>query len=330
MSNIFRTILQPQPSAFRMSHQSNILCLGSCFAENIGNRLEYFKFHTSLNPFGILYNPISMAKGVAILLDEKRLFKDSDLFEHLGMWHSFQHHGSFSFPDKKIALQKMNSSLETARLFLQKTNFLILTLGTSNVFVDKKSNEVVANCHKLPQQNFYKKALSAELITKHLQMTIEDLQTHFPKIKIIITVSPVRHIRDGLVENQISKSRLLLAANDIFQQYTHVHYFPAYELLLDDLRDYRFYKKDMIHPNDLAVDYIWDFFAKTFFDQNTTALNTKIEKLQAAAAHRPIRPQSATYQKFVANQVRKMDDLEEQFPFLDFEKERTQMRSSSL
>lgn len=329
MSNFFRTVLEPKPSSFQINHQSGVLCIGSCFAENMGTRLEDFKFQTYLNPFGIIYNPISISKSLEILLDEKSFFIESDLFENLGRWHSFQHHGSFSFPKKEMTLEKINSSLETTRFFLKEAEYLILTLGTSNVFIDKISDVLVANCHKVPQKSFYKKTLSVEEIIQSLGSIIEHLNSSFPRIKVITTVSPVRHIRDGLIENQVSKSKLIIALNTLTQQYSHVKYFPAYELLLDDLRDYRFFKKDMIHPNEIAVDYIWDFFSKTFFDPKTIELNSKIEKLKIAARHKPFHPQSEEHQRFVKKQINKMDNLEREFPFLDFGKEKKQLRTSN-
>lgn len=322
----FRTILQPELSDFQIEHKSGVLCMGSCFAEHIGNRLHHYKFKTFLNPFGIIYNPISIAYGLEILLNKNLFFEEKDLVENLGGWHSFQHHGSFSHADKNQALEKINTALKEARYFLEDAEYLILTLGTANAFIEKKSNTTVANCHKIPQHFFIRKQLSLEEMIDALKHVLKKLNNTFPKIKIITTVSPVRHIRDGLVENQISKSKLILTLNELSKQYTHVQYFPAYELLLDDLRDYRFYKKDMIHPNEIAIDYIWDFFTKTFFTKKTTSLNSKIEKIKQAVAHRPFHPQSKEHLEFIKKQIEKMEATEKEFSFLNFDEEKKKIK----
>ena len=319
--NTFRTILQPNISSFQITHQSGVLCMGSCFAEHIAKRLEHFKFRSFLNPFGIVYNPMSIAKGLNFLLENEKDFEENDLFQHLDGWHSFQHHGSFSHPEKETALTQINEALNQGRQFLKTTEFLILTLGTANVFVSEKTGEAVANCHKVPQQYFIKKELSVDEMLILMSEIIQKLNNTFPNLKIITTVSPVRHIRDGLVENQISKSKLLLALNQISKQYPHVSYFPSYEIMMDDLRDYRFYKKDMIHPNELAVDYIWDFFNKTFFPEHTMKINSRVEKVKMAMAHRPFHPQSNSHLEFKKKQLEKVEQMSLEIPSLDFKEE---------
>jgi len=322
MNSIFRTILPSPSSDIQIDHQSGVICMGSCFAEHIGNKLSHFKFPSFLNPFGIIYNPISLAKGLEILLDENFLFEEKNLFQHLGGWHSFQHHGSFSNPEKELVLKKINSTLREARIFLAQSEFLILTLGTSNVFIEKNSNHVVANCHKVSQENFFREMLAVEDMVEKLSLVFEKIKSKFPKIKIISTVSPVRHIRDGLVKNQISKSKLILTLHELAQKFPYVDYFPSYELLLDDLRNYRFYKKDMIHPNEIAIDYIWEYFSNSFFSEKTKNLNEKIEKIKLAAAHRPFHPQSESHLVFQKNQLSKIEALENEFSYLNFKEEK--------
>ena len=246
MNNAFRTILQTESSPFQINHKSGVLCMGSCFAENIFERLNGFKFNTFLNPFGIIFNPISMAKSLEILLDENRLFEEKDLFQHLGGWHSFQHHGSFSNPNEEVVLEKINNALLEARTFLKKAEFLILTFGTSNVFVSEKTGQVVANCHKVPQKYFIHKKLSSDEIILTLDDVFRKITGVFPNLKIITTVSPIRHVRDGLIANQVSKAKLLVALDNLSSLHSHLAYFPSYEIMMDDLRDYRFYKKDLI------------------------------------------------------------------------------------
>ncbi|MFK8009183.1 MAG: GSCFA domain-containing protein [Saprospiraceae bacterium] len=322
MSNTFRTILQSELSPFQINHQSGVLCIGSCFAEHLFERLDGFKFNTLLNPFGIIFNPISIAQSLDILLDENRLFEEKDLFQHLGGWHSFQHHGSFSNPSEAFVLEKINNALLEARTFLKKAEFLVVTFGTSNVFVSEKTGQVVANCHKVPQKYFIHKKLSSDEIILTLDDIFRKLGETYPQLKIITTVSPVRHIRDGLVANQISKSKLLVALDNLSSLHSHLEYFPSYEIMMDDLRNYRFYKKDLIHPNEMAVDYIWDFFSKTFFTKKTIELNAKLEKINLAKTHRPFHPESEEHSKFKKNQLIKIEELEKGFPFLNFEKEK--------
>jgi hypothetical protein len=322
MSNAFRTILQPEPSPFQINHQSGVLCMGSCFAEHIFEHLNDFKFNVLLNPFGIIFNPISIAKSLEILLDENRFFEKKDLFQHLGGWHSFQHHSSFSNPSEEMVLEKINNALSEARAFLKKAEYLILTIGTSNVFVSEKTGQVVANCHKVPQRYFIHEKLSTDEIILTMDDVFRKYAEVFPQLKIITTVSPVRHIRDGLVENQVSKAKLLVALDNLSTLHSNLKYFPSYEIMMDDLRDYRFYKKDLIHPNEMAVDYIWDFFSKTFFTPKTMELSAKLEKINIAKAHRPFHPASEEHLKFKKSQLVKIMELESGFPYLDFEKEK--------
>ncbi len=327
MDNTFRTILKPQPSEIQIDHKTDILCIGSCFAEHIATRLEDCKIPICLNPFGIIYNPISISKGIEILLEENHFFKEEDLFQHLGGWHSFYHHGNFSNPKKEFVLEKINNALTDARKFLQNADFLIITLGTANVFFNKNIGEVVANCHKVAQQEFLRKKLTVDEITTSLSACFEKINNAFPEIKIITTVSPVRHIRDGLRENKISKSKLLLALDILEQKYANVNYFPAYEIIQDDLRDYRFYKKDMIHPNEMAVDYIWNHFGATYFSKKTKDLNTQIDKIKSAVAHRPFHPTSTEHLEFIKKQINKMEEMEKDFPFLNFDLEKEMIRN---
>jgi hypothetical protein len=317
----FRTILPPLQSGLRFSHNDSILCTGSCFAEHIGGRLGRWKFPVLANPFGIVYNPVSLAESLDFLLSDQD-FSEKDLFENAGLWHSFAHHGSFSHPEKTAALDRISCSLSGAKAFLSTTNRLIVTLGTANVFVLKKTGRVVANCHKVPGQEFERRRLSVGEIADGLFAVFEKLKAALPGLEILATVSPVRHLRDGLVENQRSKATLVLALEQICQRCRFVHYFPAYELLLDDLRDYRFYENDLSHPNQLAVDYIWQFFADSFFDEKTKALCQRIAQTVVASGHRPFHPQSAEHQAFLKTQLEKIKVMEQEFPWLDFDIEK--------
>lgn len=318
----FRTIFPPFSSDLKISHTDRTLCTGSCFAEHMGSRLQKLKFPILLNPFGIVYNPVSISQGFERILSGEK-FQLEDLFEHLGLWHSFAHHGSFSLPDRQAALDKINRSLLDARTFLEHANRLIVTLGTANVFVLKKNGTVVANCHKLPGQEFERRRLSVGEVVNALGPVFEKLKelTASP-LQIILTVSPVRHLRDGLVENQRSKATLLLAAEELCKTLPNIRYFPSFEILLDDLRDYRFYEEDMAHPNSLAVDYIWQYFEEAFFEEKTRQLCRQIEKILAAANHRPFHPHSAEHRTFLEKQLAAVQEMESVFPHLDFSREK--------
>lgn len=317
----FRTQLPKKSYPFKIGHQHASLCVGSCFAENIGQRLRKNKFNCILNPFGILYNPVSISEGIHHLLNNQA-FSDEDLFNHQGLWHSFQHHGRFSGPDKTIVLNQINKELDTAHQFLQKTNRLIITLGTASVFQNIKTNKVVANCHKLPGNQFNKQRLSVNDCVLTLSQTFETLKSTQANLEILITVSPIRHLRDGLVENQRSKATLLLAVAELEQQFSFVHYFPAYEIMMDDLRDYRFYESDYTHPTTQAVDYIWDYFQHAFFTKETYLILAEISKILQAAQHRPFHVESEEHQTFLQRQIAVIASLEERYDFLVFSKER--------
>jgi len=316
----FRTILPLQKSSLSIDYQSPILCMGSCFTQNIGQRLIDFKFPTLINPFGILYNPLSIKNNLDHLLAVKN-YTSEDLFFHQDLWHSFDHHGAFSNPDQNSILSQINTRLKAAQLFLKKTKILILTFGTSNIFIKKSTQKVVANCHKIPNMEFEKRRLTIAEILEALTPVLEKLNATHPEMEVIFTVSPVRHLKDGLLENQRSKATLLLAIEALTQQFPFAHYFPAYELVLDDLRDYRFFEKDMAHPNELAIEYIWNAFQTTYFSVSTKAIFKQIKKVVQASLHRPFHAETNTHQQFVKKQLEKIELLTQQYPFLEFTKE---------
>jgi len=317
----FRTILPTPISDIRVNHRDNILGIGSCFVENIGHLLKQYKFPCLINPFGILYNPISIQQSLELLLNND-VFTHKDLVENQGIWYSFAHHGSFSHPQATQALRLINQSLAKARTHLQTTQVLLITLGTASVFVHKNTSKVVANCHKFPASHFEKKQLSVEQIQAALQACLVKIQHAHPQLSVILTVSPVRHIRDGLIESQRSKAKLLLAAAQLEQEHSFVHYFPAYEIVMDDLRDYRFYESDLIHPNEQAIDYIWAAFKKTYCSDTSLQLLTPIKKIIQASQHRPFHSETIAHQGFIEQQLQNIAQLTQQYPFLDFEKEK--------
>jgi hypothetical protein len=309
----FRTEISLKKTKRQIAYPDNITLLGSCFAENIGNMLKNNKFNVDVNPFGILYNPLSIENALRILL-EKRFFSEKDLFFHNGVWSSFAHHGSFSSICQNETLQNVNSKIITSSEKLSKIDFLLITFGTAWVY--EKDDKIVTNCHKLPEKEFQRRRLSILEIVDCYTKLIADIQKINPDFNVIFTVSPIRHWKDGAHENQISKSTLLLAINELQNKFENIDYFPAYEIVLDELRDYRFYEEDMLHPNLLAVNYIWEKFSEIYFSGETQNIQKEIEQITKAEAHRPFNPQTAEYQDFLQNLEIKKTDIQKKYPFM--------------
>ena len=319
----FRTYLSPTSAPFQISHTNPIFLIGSCFTEHISERLAARKFNTLTNPFGIVYNPLSMAKCLERILNGNQPFSAAELFENAGLWHSWEHHGRFSKPGKNETLDGINAAYQTASKQLKKTDYLLLTFGTADVFSLRETGQIVANNHKMPAALFSSRRLSVSEIVERTVEVLQKIKAENETLQIIMTVSPVRHLRNGLIENQRSKATLVLACEEICAQIDYAHYFPAYELVLDDLRDYRFYAADMVHPSEVAVDYVWQFFADTFFSEETRRLNGQIEKILAAAQHRPFHRNTEAHQSFVRTQLEAIATLKKEVPGLNFEKEET-------
>lgn len=316
----FRTKLPLVFSNLPIHHQNSIFLIGSCFAEHIGQKLEEWKFDVERNPFGILYNPVSIAQAIERIW-QNQAYNKSELFFHLGHWHSYDHHSAFSHPKLEQALDTINRRLDQAHQYLHKANRLLITFGTAWVFNLIEDNRIVGNCHKMPGELFQRERLGINEITNHFRPIFEKLKIENENLEIILTVSPVRHIRTGLIENQKSKATLLLAIEALQQELNFVHYFPAYELLLDDLRDYRFYEADMIHPNSQAIQYIWEQFQMMHFEEPTKAIGKEVEKIVKASTHRPFHPDTDQHQAFLQKQLAQIQILEQKYPFLDFKKE---------
>jgi hypothetical protein len=305
---------------FTLTHADRIVVIGSCFAEHIGERLKAHKFSTLVNPSGILYNPVSIAQLLERLLDPEANFSE-DAFQYQGLWHSWEHHGRFSHPERQTFEQQLHVAHRQAADFAASANRLFLTLGTAQVFALRTNGRIVANNHKAPADWFEQQRLSVEHTAHRLAAALEAWKTARPDVQIVLTVSPVRHLRNGMVENQRSKAVLLLACEQLCARYPFVHYFPAYELLLDDLRDYRFYAADMVHPSETAVNYIWDYFASAFFPPQTAQLVAQIARIRAAAAHRPFHPDAPEHRAFARQQYDAIRQLLQQHPTLDFSEE---------
>jgi hypothetical protein len=321
--NDFRTVLPIPKAPFSIGYDDRLLLIGSCFTENMGERLLHSKFQALTNPFGIVYNPVSMARCLETLMLGESPFRENDLFENAGLWHSWEHHGHFSKPDRAAALAAIDSAFDTAAQHLKTANRLLLTFGTAEVHTLRRTGQVVANNHKMPAAGFVQRRLSVSETAETVLSVLEKIKSQNPDIQIIVTVSPVRHLRSGLVENQRSKATLLLACEEICRALPDTFYFPAYELLLDDLRDYRFYSADMLHPSEVATAYVWDVFANTFFTETTRRLHARVEKITTAARHRPFHADTVEHKAFAAAQLAAIAQLEQEFPGLDFSVEKS-------
>lgn len=316
----FSTTINIPESDFKIEHESLITLMGSCFAESIGYKLSYYKFNSCKNPFGIIYNPISLAKSLKRIITGD-LYQTNELNSFNQKWFSFDHHGSFSAIDKKECINNINQSLGQAHEQLKKSNTLIITFGSAWVY-EYKDFGVVANCHKIPGKEFSKRLLSVKEILTHFEELLDLLKTFNPDLTVIFTVSPVRHTKDGLYENNLSKSTLHLAVKNLVEQHSNCQYFPAYEVVIDELRDYRFYKDDLVHPTEMGINYVWEKFSKVYFDSDTEALNKAIEKIMNAAQHIPFDKKSEAHQKFVSVMLNTIKLVQEELPFLDFEHEK--------
>ena len=316
----FRTEIICSTVNLPIGYQDKIMAFGSCFTENIGNRLSALKYDIDINPFGIQYNPASIAQGLNHIISGKAI-ELSALFEYNDSWHSFLHHSDFSDLSPERALHKMNNRLEKAANSIRKTNFLILTLGTAWIFKLKENSLVVNNCHKLPSDKFDRKRLSVEETIAELKKPLEILCSANPDLQIILSISPIRHLKDGLHENQLSKATLLLAAEELCSTFKNMYYFPAYEMLMDDLRDYRFYATDMSHPSNQAIDYIWEKFETSCLSAEENKLRNDLSSINEAMNHRLFNPNSENSRKFANAQLNKIEAIKKQASFINFERE---------
>jgi hypothetical protein len=308
-------------SPFKFAYQDRILLVGSCFAENMGDKMLEYKFNVEVNPFGILYNPLSIAAACRRMLHPEA-YTEEDLFFHDGRYHSFAHHGRFSDASPGKCLSGINASLERAAALLRRSACLIVTFGTAFVYRQKDSAVVAANCHKLPESAFTRERLSVGEITAEWSALTEALRQANPSLKIILTVSPVRHRKDGAHLNQVSKSILLLAEQTLAEEYPgQIMYFPAYELMMDELRDYRFYAEDMIHPSPAAIRHIWERFCDVFIDRDTQSYMKEVEAVNRNLNHQPATGNRDAYRSFLVQTLLKIRSLQSRNPAVCLSKE---------
>ncbi|POY38234.1 GSCFA domain-containing protein [Flavobacterium alvei] len=314
----FRTKISIPQSDFPIDYDSKILSLGSCFAVNMAEKFDYFKFENTCNPVGILFHPLAIEKLIDFAVSGKQ-FCAEDVFFHNERWHCFDVHSDCSHSNKDELLLNLNTILESTRLQITESTHVIITYGTSWVYRNIATKEIVANCHKVPQKQFGKELLSVGAIEKSIQNTLDLIQKVNPKATIIFTVSPVRHLKDGFVENQQSKAHLITAIHTaINQQLSTNNYFPSYEIMMDELRDYRFYAEDMIHPSQVAIDYIWQRFSETSISEESLSVMKEVETIQKGLQHRPFNPNSESHQQFLSKLQDKMMQIQKQFPQIQF------------
>ena len=307
----FRTNIQLQKEENQIDYASKLLLIGSCFSENISKKLAYYKFDVSSNPFGILFNPKAIENLILNSLNEK-IYAEKDVFLLNERWHCFDAHSDLSAMDKNELLENLNNAIKSTNKRIHESTHIILTLGTSWIYKFIKTASIVGNCHKVPQKKFAKELLSVDEIVATLKNICLQISEVNPKATVIFTVSPVRHIKDGFVENSLSKAHLISAIHEALKA-VNGNYFPSFEMMMDDLRDYRFYNRDMIHPNETAVDYIWEQFKHVWIQENTFSVMKDVETIQKGLAHKLFNPDSEEHKKFTQTLLSKIRKLKQDF-----------------
>ena len=300
-----------------IDYNSKLFLLGSCFAENISNKLSYYKFQNKVNPLGVLFHPLAILD--LLKRAQNRIgYNQKDLFFSNGYWQSYSAHSRLNNASKKEIVLELNSAVHFTKTQLMAASHVVLTFGTAWVYKHIESQSIVANCHKQPQKEFEKSLLSIDQLKKSFESIISILKSFNPEVTIIFTISPVRHLKDGFVENNHSKSHLISALHPIVNTAENTHYFPSFELVMDELRDYRFYKEDMLHPNQLAVDYIWERFQSSGIGSGTKITMNEVSRLQKGLGHKPFNSSSKAHLAFLFNLSKDVDALVYKYPFMKF------------
>ncbi|MGB5820883.1 MAG: GSCFA domain-containing protein [Saonia sp.] len=303
-------------ASFPIDYGSQLFLLGSCFSENIGKKLDYYKFPSLCNPFGILFHPKAIERIITDATEEKR-YTEKDVFFQNERWHSFDAHSNLSDVSKDTLLEKLNDGLDAIHRQISKATHIIITLGTAWVYRHIRTGSVVTNCHKVPQKEFKKELLSIDEIVKSLENSIRSIYSVNKNAQFIFTVSPVRHLKDGFIENQRSKAHLISAIHQVING-RNASYFPSYELLMDELRDYRFYEVDMVHPNALAIAYIWEKFKTEWISEKAYSVMEQVEAIQKGIQHKAFHPESEQHRKFLKSLQEKIAYLKRAHPFMEF------------
>ena len=312
----FRTTVKTGENRGWLHHSDKVLLLGSCFSDSIGAKLQGALINAMVNPTGTLYNPLSIAGCVKRLINNEPV-AGRDLFMQGGVWNSYDFHSRYSLPDKQATIDRMNKHIEQGHKALKEAQLLTVTLGTAIVYRLKATGDVVANCHKVPQHEFERKMSSIAQMTQVLDEMLTILHKFNPQLLIILTVSPIRHIADGLGTNSLSKAALRVAINEAISNHSdYCDYFPSYEIMLDDLRDYRFYASDMVHPSDVAVEYIWQAFQATYLDDRSALAVARCERVHKRMQHRPMSANRETVERFNADTASVVRNLIKEYPYL--------------
>ncbi|NNK81524.1 MAG: GSCFA domain-containing protein [Flavobacteriaceae bacterium] len=304
-------------SNYLIDYKSKCLLLGSCFSEHIGGKFKYFKFKSLQNPFGILFHPIAIERLITRAINSE-FFSEEDLIYHNERWHCFDAHSCLSSNKKEELLNNLNNAIKATHQQINESTHVIITLGTAWYYRFIEMDKIVANCHKIPQKKFLKELLSTDKISESLNAIIELIRTVNSHANILFTVSPVRHLKDGFVENQRSKSHLISAIHGIVESQENCFYFPSYEIMMDELRDYRFYNEDMVHPNQLAINYIWNKFKSVWIASESEKIMKTVDDIQKGLAHKPFNPESETHKVFKEKLNSKIEDLRRKEPKINF------------
>ena len=301
----------------QIDYASKILQLGSCFSENIGDKLNYFKFQSAQNPFGIQFHSIAIEQLITNAINQKE-FTEADVFFHNEQWHCFDAHSKLSHTSKEELLLQLNNGISKTYKSITEANHVIITLGTAWAYRHIETDRFVANCHKVTQKQFLKELLSVDQITESLEAIVSLVKSVNPKVSFLFTVSPVRHIKDGFIENTQSKSHLITAIHTIVDPIHQLYYFPSYEIMMDELRDYRFYNSDMLHPNDVAIDYIWEKFKTVWLTEASHKTMDEVSAIQKGLSHKPFNPNSEAHQDFIKQLEVKQVALKRKYSHITF------------
>lgn len=315
----FTTLIPIQNSNHPLDYNSKIVSLGSCFSVNMGAQLDYFKFQNATNPFGIIFNPVSIEKLVERAVNQKK-FTEEDIFFHNERFHCYEVHSDLSVTNKHEFLDRLNSNVTFTHQKIKEATHIFITYGTSWVYREKNSGLVVANCHKMPQTNFDKHIVSVATIEASIQNTVDTIRQLNANCSFVFTISPVRHIKDGFVENQRSKAHLITALQNILSahQLDKAIYFPAYEIVMDELRDYRFYGDDLLHPSTMAIEYIWQRFKATTVSEMALSTVDEVDAIQKSLLHKPFNSAAESHQKFQSKLQEKISKIQKMYPFMKF------------
>lgn len=313
----FRTTLRMGENQGLLLHSDPLVLLGSCFSDNIGAKMRHAMMQATVNPFGTLYNALSIAEAIHRLVAGTPIAGGS-LFSQNGVWNSYAFHSRYSLADKQATLDRMNSQIATAHRQLKSCRALVVTLGTAVVYRLKSTGEVVANCHKVPQHEFTRRMAGVDEMVQALNQAVQEFHRFNPEAHVILTVSPIRHIADGLDVNSLSKASLRVAVNEVISQHREwMSYFPSYEIMMDDLRDYRFYATDMVHPSEVAVEYIWQAFQATYFDDRSAQAIARCERVDKRLQHRPMSANREVVERFNADTQAVLRNLLKEYPYLE-------------